>query len=214
VPTPTSGVPSPDGIPCRDCGVPFAFDRLGVRVPFIAVSPWIPAQVFHGPLPFAAGNAYTPSNTSQMEHSSMVATLRAFFNVSTPLNARDAWAARLDWLWTTNNLTAPRTDCPMTLPEPPVGSPSFIGRPRGGNNPLSHLHRDLLYLVEGAVGGATTAEHVHERQAALGLNTEAAVGRHARDLMAAALTRARAAVAATTDAASAAPVAAAAAATV
>lgn len=40
VPTPKRGVPSPDGIvgpePFR-----FEFDRLGVRVPTIAVSPWI-----------------------------------------------------------------------------------------------------------------------------------------------------------------------------
>lgn len=40
VPTPVRGVPSPDGIVGPD---PFAFrfDRLGVRVPTIIVSPWI-----------------------------------------------------------------------------------------------------------------------------------------------------------------------------
>jgi phospholipase C len=40
VPTPVDGVPSPDGI----VGPPpynFAFDRLGVRVPAILISPWI-----------------------------------------------------------------------------------------------------------------------------------------------------------------------------
>jgi phospholipase C len=40
VPTPVHGVPSPDGI----VGPPpynFAFDRLGVRVPAILISPWI-----------------------------------------------------------------------------------------------------------------------------------------------------------------------------
>jgi hypothetical protein len=40
VPTPVDGVPSPDGI----VGPPpynFTFDRLGVRVPAILISPWI-----------------------------------------------------------------------------------------------------------------------------------------------------------------------------
>ncbi|OIW22009.1 hypothetical protein TanjilG_28668 [Lupinus angustifolius] len=38
VPTPIRGVPSPDGIRSSEN---FNFDRLGVRVPTIAVSPWI-----------------------------------------------------------------------------------------------------------------------------------------------------------------------------
>ena len=40
VPTPVSGVPSPDGITGPDPFY-FRFDRLGVRVPTILVSPWI-----------------------------------------------------------------------------------------------------------------------------------------------------------------------------
>jgi len=42
VPTPTRHVPSPDGIPGKGSG--FQFDRLGVRVPTILVSPWINAN--------------------------------------------------------------------------------------------------------------------------------------------------------------------------
>jgi phospholipase C len=37
---PARGVPSPDGIPAPNG---FAFDRLGVRVPTLAISPWIEA---------------------------------------------------------------------------------------------------------------------------------------------------------------------------
>ena len=40
VPTPVDGVPSPDGI-VSAAPISFAFDRLGVRVPAILVSPWI-----------------------------------------------------------------------------------------------------------------------------------------------------------------------------
>lgn len=40
VPTPVGGIPSPDGIVGPD-PYKFLFDRLGVRVPAIFVSPWI-----------------------------------------------------------------------------------------------------------------------------------------------------------------------------
>lgn len=40
VPTPVRGVPSPDGIVGPEPFL-FGFDRLGVRVPAIVVSPWI-----------------------------------------------------------------------------------------------------------------------------------------------------------------------------
>lgn len=41
VPTPVTGVPSPDGIEGVAGIYNFTFDRLGVRVPTIAISPWI-----------------------------------------------------------------------------------------------------------------------------------------------------------------------------
>lgn len=40
VPTPVTGVPSPDGIVGPE-PYNFQFDRLGVRVPVIMISPWI-----------------------------------------------------------------------------------------------------------------------------------------------------------------------------
>lgn len=42
VATPVTGVPSPDGIDGVAGPYSFKFDRLGVRVPTIAVSPWLP----------------------------------------------------------------------------------------------------------------------------------------------------------------------------
>lgn len=41
VPTPVTGVPSPDGIDGVAGIYSFKFDRLGVRVPTIAISPWL-----------------------------------------------------------------------------------------------------------------------------------------------------------------------------
>ncbi|KAL6569696.1 Non-specific phospholipase C3 [Orobanche minor] len=107
VPTPVSGVPSPDDIvgpePYR-----FKFDRLGVRVPAILISPWIqPGTVLHGP----SG----PHPTSEFEHSSIPATVKKLFNLKSFLTKRDAWAGTFESVL---NRTSPRTDCPVELSEP------------------------------------------------------------------------------------------------
>ncbi|OWM69135.1 hypothetical protein CDL15_Pgr025322 [Punica granatum] len=110
VATPVHGVPSPDGIVGP---VPFffRFDRLGVRVPTIVVSPWIEkGTVVHGP----NGSPYP---TSEYEHSSIPATVKKLFNLSSPfLTKRDAWAGTFEGI--VQKLAEPRTDCPEKLPTP------------------------------------------------------------------------------------------------
>ncbi|GAB4824828.1 Non-specific phospholipase C4 [Ancistrocladus abbreviatus] len=107
VPTPVEGVPSPDGI-TGSAPYYFEFNRLGVRVPTFMISPWIePGTVLHGP----SG----PEPTSQFEHSSIPATVKKLFNLKDFLTKRDAWAGTFEGILTR---TAPRTDCPATLPEP------------------------------------------------------------------------------------------------
>lgn len=110
VPTPVKGVPSPDGIVGPDPFF-FKFDRLGVRVPTIMVSPWIEkGTVVHGP------NG-VPSPNSEYEHSSIPATMKKLFDLPTPyLTNRDAWAGTFEGIVQTR--TEPRTDCPMQLPTP------------------------------------------------------------------------------------------------
>ncbi|KAL6654002.1 hypothetical protein ACP70R_007467 [Stipagrostis hirtigluma subsp. patula] len=107
VPTPVAGVPSPDGI-VSAAPVSFAFDRLGVRVPALFVSPWIePGTVVHRP----SG----PEPTSQYEHSSIPATVKKIFNLREFLTRRDAWAGTFESVLTRDT---PRADCPEKLPEP------------------------------------------------------------------------------------------------
>ncbi|KAF5727336.1 Phospholipase C 4 [Tripterygium wilfordii] len=108
VPTPISGVPSPDGIIGPDPFY-FRFDRLGVRVPTLLISPWIEkSTVIHepdGPTPY-----------SQFEHSSIPATVKKLFNLKTNfLTKRDAWAGTFEKYFYVRN--SPRDDCPETLPE-------------------------------------------------------------------------------------------------
>ncbi|VFQ83347.1 unnamed protein product [Cuscuta campestris] len=109
-PMPVSGVPSPDGIVGPDPSY-FNFDRLGVRVPTIAISPWIEkATVVHGP------NG-SPFPNSEYEHSSIPATVKKIFNLPSPfLTRRDAWAGTFESIL--QKRKEPRTDCPEQLPTP------------------------------------------------------------------------------------------------
>ncbi|KAK4414357.1 Non-specific phospholipase C4 [Sesamum alatum] len=107
VPTPVTGVPSPDGIVGPE-PYNFQFDRLGVRVPAIMVSPWIEkGTVLHAP----SG----PYPTSEFEHSSIPATVKKIFNLKEFLTKRDEWAGTFE---TVISRESPRTDCPETLSEP------------------------------------------------------------------------------------------------
>ncbi|KAG8496492.1 hypothetical protein CXB51_007548 [Gossypium anomalum] len=107
-PIPISGVPNPDGI-IRPDPFYFKFNRLGVRVPTLLVSPWIDkATVIHEPT--------GPTPSSQFEHSSIPATVKKLFNLNSNfLTKRDAWAATFENYFKLR--TTPRTDCPETLPE-------------------------------------------------------------------------------------------------
>ncbi|KAG8487987.1 hypothetical protein CXB51_018539 [Gossypium anomalum] len=108
VKTPFVNVPNPDG---NTGPAPsfFKFDRLGVRVPTIMVSPWIKKRtVISGPK--------GPTPNSEFEHSSIPATIKKIFNLSSNfLTHRDAWAGTFEDV--VSHLTSPRTDCPETLPD-------------------------------------------------------------------------------------------------
>ena len=166
---PVSGIPQPDGVPCRDCGgTSFNFTRLGVRIPLVAVSPWIAAgTVVHEP-PSSQSSSLLPSHTADnsdiqvaigttvttpyYELSSLLGTIRRVFNMTAPpLTARDAAAALLNDVWDGSSLQQPRTDCPLTLPDPPAYSPAHAGKPADAAErlPPSDLQRELLFLAEG-----------------------------------------------------------------
>ncbi|CAO2174241.1 unnamed protein product [Urochloa humidicola] len=134
VATPTAGVPSPDGIR----GPPpffFRFDRLGVRVPTIMISPWIRKGT-------VVGRPDGPTETSEFEHSSIPATIKKIFNLSSDfLTKRDAWAGTFEHIFT--ELDEPRTDCPETLPEVPFERPT----PPKENGWLSDFQRELVELA-------------------------------------------------------------------
>jgi phospholipase C len=139
-PTPVVGVPNPDGI----ISAPpynFTFDRLGIRVPAIIVSPWVQkGALVHEP--------EGPMATSQFEHCSVAATLKKLYNVpKLPLNKRDAWAGTFESMFT--SLSAPRTDCPAHLPDPPTPREEDLP-PHKRNLPNKRLNDLQLGMVETA----------------------------------------------------------------
>ncbi|GLU12693.1 hypothetical protein SLE2022_293550 [Rubroshorea leprosula] len=108
VETPFMNIPNPDG---NTGPAPyfFKFDRLGVRVPTIMISPWIKKGT-------VVSRPKGPAPDSEFEHSSIPATIKKMFNLSSNfLTHRDAWASTFEDV--VGELTSPRTDCPETLPD-------------------------------------------------------------------------------------------------
>jgi phospholipase C len=130
----------------------FAFDRYGVRVPAVIVSPYIaPGSIVrvapaglphHGPpYPF--------------DHTSILVTLRKLFNLGAPLTARDAVAPDLiDAL----SLEAPDNDGPAAI-TPPAATPSAAEVATNVARPANHMQQSLCAMAahlppNAAVAGA------------------------------------------------------------
>lgn len=146
---PAYGIPPPDNHHTQNgYGAPFDFKRLGLRVPMIAISPWIDAQVVPGAQDGPEGAA--PTRTSEYEHSSIIATISAllgFEKEGRDLNARTRWAGRFDHLLSARE--TPRTDCPLKLPSLPIfgaEDPASAMR-RESQQPLNELQSTFLDLI-------------------------------------------------------------------
>ena len=113
---PQVGVPSPDGI--LGSGTNFTYQRLGVRIPTVVISPWIKkGTLVHDP-----SDGHKPHPTSQWELSSIVSSVQKALGLTGgPLTKRDAWAASFEYLWEADGAgtPAPRGDCPARLPDLP-----------------------------------------------------------------------------------------------
>jgi len=135
VPTPTHGVPNPDGINSVD--PPFDFTRLGVRIPAIVVSPWINK----GTVEHKCVNG--PTSHSHYDHTSIMATVKKMFDLPNFLTKRDAWACTFEWI--VEQRDEPRTDCPLTIPAPPSSRPQ--GHRKIGDPSLNDLQLTFMNVV-------------------------------------------------------------------
>jgi phospholipase C len=102
VPPPAAPSPVPNG-PAGQLG--FAFDRLGVRVPTIAISAWIPARTVI---------------TDEYRSTSVIATVRDRWSLGAPMTARDASAPDLAPVLGLQTPRAPE-DWPDVAPRPVAG---------------------------------------------------------------------------------------------
>ena len=127
--------PNPDNKTSPTGGDPhyapsFGFDRLGLRVGAVIVSPWV-----------EPGTVYS----AQLQHSSVMKTARELFGISGDLTARDAAAASFAALF---SRTTARIDAPATLPRPALPAtpaPDQAGHP--ANQPLDPTQQGLLLGV-------------------------------------------------------------------
>ncbi len=121
---PGDGVSNPNNNPEQ-----FDFTQLGVRVPAVIVSPWIPANTIDHTI---------------YDHASLPATLESLFGLAALTN-RDRQANTLTHLL---SLQAPRADAPMLLPDPHPQDPALqcpgdpAAKTGGGLIPLERYRRD------------------------------------------------------------------------
>ena len=150
---PSTGVPPPslDEVSYPDRG--FHFDRLGIRIPTLLISPWIS----QGTVISAPPEPQKPTASSEYDLTSIMATARMLLGVDTELKhqnrsvnltARDGWSATFEHVFTERD--APRTDCPAHLPaapapaRPPKGSRAHTQLEYEASLPLNDLQLDLV----------------------------------------------------------------------
>ena len=127
---PLASPPDPDA-PQGQYG--FTFDRLGIRLPAIAVSPWIDERtVING----------------VHHHTSVIRTLRERWDLGGPLTQRDAEAPDLALIFTRDEPRRPE-DWPDVHPQP---VPEF-------DESLIPLDKPLSPLAKAIVGGGATLAH-------------------------------------------------------
>jgi hypothetical protein len=149
-------VPPPDDSINVETG--FKFDRLGVRVPTIAISPYIAKGVIVNPQTLPDRQADLPSETSAFDSTSIMATANKLLGVSAkPMGDRSAWAASFTSILQASPrgrqtkigcvfrlLLLSADDCIEKLPEIPAADAGAYAAQR--RKPLNHhLEAQLLF---------------------------------------------------------------------
>jgi phospholipase C len=137
----------------------FDFDRYGVRVPAVLVSPWIPAGSVVRPPP---GVAYP------FDHTSIIATLRELFQLGESLTERDKVAPHLlDAL----SLPSPSNGGPREL-HLPIVSPSNTDLTVAQQVPANEMQKSLAKIASRLPTGTANVQD-HARTMAAQLNAQA-----------------------------------------
>lgn len=129
---------------------PFAFDRYGVRVPAVLVSPWIPE-----------GTVLRPPGKTPFDHTSVLATLTKAFDLDGPLTARVAAAPDV---LAALSLPAATNDGPESFTPNPF-TPTPFDLAAAAAIPANGLQKSLLHMAAQLPTNATPAgiaAHIQE----------------------------------------------------
>ncbi|MCC9307132.1 hypothetical protein LN042_08465 [Kitasatospora sp. RB6PN24] len=178
VPPPTA-VPPGDSVDPEHNAHGFRFDRQGVRVPAVVVSPWVPDLRSPG----VPGQNCNLVDHTQYDHGSLPATVEQLFGLE-PLTQRDRHANHFAHLLSART---PRT-APLTLPDPADPGPREVHGRTDGDRLVATADpavaaRPLTASVRGSLQTAAILharldpeqhEQVRQRVAAIGTVGEAA----------------------------------------
>ncbi len=127
-------VPPPAAVaPSRTATIPFNFDRYGVRVPAVFVSPYI-----------RQGLVLRPPGATPFDHTSILAMLRKRFELGLPLSERDAAAPSVEAVLT---LAEPTNMGPERIDPLPVQTVVGPAQARADTPVLTDLQASLVDLV-------------------------------------------------------------------
>ena len=142
------GIDSPAPGDTSSFAPPFAFDRLGLRVPTILASPYLPKGMVC---------------STQLQHTSVLSTVRKLFGINGALTMRDAAAALFDDLF----LATPRTDAPTALVRRPAKPLRFDATRAAPDDVMSEMAEHWRRATGDLPGAAaavmkpTTQDDVH-----------------------------------------------------
>ncbi len=117
----------------------FKFDRLGLRVPTVIVSPWVAKGIV---------------DSTPLQHTSVAATIKQMFGLPNFLTKRDAAANTFTHVF---SLTAPRTDAPLKLQRAPL--PQITVGPDDPRHPANQTLDDTQREILLGVNHLTLASH-------------------------------------------------------
>jgi len=127
----------------------FAFDRLGLRVPTLLASPYVPKGLVY---------------SKPLQHTSVLATVRKLFGMPGALTRRDAAAASFDELF----LPVPRSDTPVSLSTGAAAPPAPIDATRAAPDDfmseMARQWRQATGTLAGAPASAiapTSQDEIH-----------------------------------------------------
>jgi phospholipase C len=166
--------PPNEGVPAPDANVApngFDFKQLGVRIPTLAISPWIPA----GTIVSEALTNEQPTPSSAFDSTSIMATTNILLGLADagtpPLSERMQWANTFAGL--VDMLEVPRDDCPQVLPALPSSSSITYEKQRA--KPLNeHIEGQLLFYCARNHASAHSKGECPGRPSAMSSQGEAA----------------------------------------